>query len=233
MMDVVPEDWSRAIAVVAHPDDMEYGAASAVARWTGQGKWIGYCLVTRGEAGIAGIPPSECGPLRMEEQRASCAAVGVHDVDFLDHGDGLVEHDIALRRDLASAIRSARPDVVLSINHRDSWGGPSWNHADHRNVGRALLDAARDAANEWMFPDAGPAWKGVRFVAFGGSPESTHAVDVAETLDQAIASLECHRAYLDGLDEPTDPHTFLRGNAERAAADTPFELASTFELVYV
>ena len=55
-MKPMPEDWDRAVAVVAHPDDLEYGVASAVARWTGQGKQVSYLLVTRGEAGIAGMP---------------------------------------------------------------------------------------------------------------------------------------------------------------------------------
>jgi len=51
----VEEDWDRALAVVAHPDDLEYGAASAIARWTGQGKTISYLLATRGGAGIEAI----------------------------------------------------------------------------------------------------------------------------------------------------------------------------------
>ena len=46
------EDWQRAVAVVAHPDDLEYGLASAVARWTDQGKDVAYVLATSGEAGI-------------------------------------------------------------------------------------------------------------------------------------------------------------------------------------
>ena len=50
-MKPMPEDWDRAVAVVAHPDDLEYGVASAVARWTRQGKQVSYLLVTRGEAG--------------------------------------------------------------------------------------------------------------------------------------------------------------------------------------
>ncbi|MHB1874807.1 MAG: PIG-L deacetylase family protein, partial [Streptosporangiaceae bacterium] len=50
-MQPMPEDWNRALAVVAHPDDLEYGAAAAIARWTGQGKSVGYLLATRGEAG--------------------------------------------------------------------------------------------------------------------------------------------------------------------------------------
>lgn len=229
----LPEDWEVGLAVVAHPDDLEYGAAAAVARWTDQGKRIVYCLVTKGEAGIAGMAPEVVGKLRMAEQHASCDVVGVTDVRFLDHPDGLVEESVELRRDLAAAIRDVRPEVVLSVNHRDSWGGPSWNHADHRAVGRALLDAARDAGNEWLFADAGAAWSGVRFVAFSGSPQATHAVDVTATIDRGIESLECHRTYLDALAEPTDAEAFLRGNAEAAAADTEFELAATFEVVFV
>ena len=185
-MERMPEDWTRGLAVVAHPDDMEYGAASAVARWTDQGKEIAYVLVTRGEAGIATMPPDEVVPIRAEEQRRSCAAVGVDTLEFLDRPDGLVVADLDLRRDLAAAIRRHRPEAVLSINHRDSWGGPSWNHADHRNVGVALLDAVRDAGNPWLFPDAGPAWDDVRFAAFNGSPQATHAVDVTDHLERGI-----------------------------------------------
>ena len=119
----LPEDWSTALAIVAHPDDMEYGAASAVARWTSAGKDIRYVLVTRGEAGISTMPPEAVGPARQQEQRDSCLAVGVTTVEFLDHRDGLVEAGVELRRDLAAAIRRHRPDVILSINYRDSWGG--------------------------------------------------------------------------------------------------------------
>ena len=154
-LEIFPEDWNRALAVVAHPDDMEYGAAAAVARWTGQGKHIAYVLVSDGEAGISTMPPDEVGPLRRAEQIASCRVVGVDDVEFLGWPDGSIVEGLELRGDLAAAIRRHRPEVVLSINFRDSWGGPSWNHADHRAVGRSLLDAARDAANPWVFTDRG------------------------------------------------------------------------------
>src|SRR5688572_27856565 len=91
------EDWQRALAVVAHPDDMEYGAAAAVARWTGQGKWVGYVLVTDGEAGIESMPPEAVGPLRRDEQIAGCREVGVADVEFLGLPDGLVVEGLELR----------------------------------------------------------------------------------------------------------------------------------------
>src|ERR1700724_4169651 len=90
----IPEDWTRAVAVVAHPDDLEYGVASAIARWTGQGKQVSYLLATKGEAGIAGMPPDQVGPLRVEEERRSAAVVGVSQVRFLDHRDGLGEDGI-------------------------------------------------------------------------------------------------------------------------------------------
>ncbi|HEY4464457.1 MAG TPA: PIG-L deacetylase family protein [Streptosporangiaceae bacterium] len=212
-MKPMPEDWDRAVAVVAHPDDLEYGAASAVARWTGQGKEVAYVLATCGEAGIAGLHPDQTGPLRVEEERRSAAVVGVHEVEFLDHQDGLVEYGVALRRDLAAAFRRLKPEVVITMSFDLTWGeeGPV-NHADHRAVGLAVLDACRDAANEWVFAEAGPAWAGIRD-AYVGSGDPTHFVDVTATIDTGIASLCEHRAYIDGLGGDFDPDEFLRNMA--------------------
>src|ERR1700750_2591557 len=114
-MQPMPEDWERAVAVVAHPDDLEYGAASAIARWTRQGKTVSYLLATRGEAVIAGMAPAEVAPLRVEEERRSAAVVGVSQVEFLDHADGLLEYGIALRRDLAAAVRRIQPQGVIEM----------------------------------------------------------------------------------------------------------------------
>jgi LmbE family N-acetylglucosaminyl deacetylase len=229
-----PDDWQRGLAVVAHPDDMEYGAASAVARWTATGKWVGYVLVTRGEAGIVSMAPEQCAPVRETEQRRSCDAVGVETLEFLDHPDGLVVADLRLRADLATAIRRHRPDIVVSINYRDSWGGASWNHADHRHVGTALLDAVRDAANPWIFPERGEAWDGVRGIAFGGSPSPTHYVDVTGYVERGIESLRCHEVYLANLGgDAADPGAWLRAMAAEAGARVGVEHAVEFELIGV
>src|SRR5262249_56170737 len=85
VMKPMPEDWQRAVAVVAHPDDLEYGAASAVARWTRQGKQVCYLLVTRGEAGIDGMAPADVAPLRQPEERRSPPLLAVTHLEFLDH----------------------------------------------------------------------------------------------------------------------------------------------------
>src|SRR5690606_29463829 len=150
-----PEEFERGLAVVAHPDDLEYGGAAAIARWTAQGRQIAYLLVTRGEAGIDTLAPAECGPLREAEQRAAAAEVGVDVVEFLDHPDGLIEYGVPLRRDIAAAIRRHRPDVVITVNHRETFPGGHYNMVDHRVVGQATLDAVRDAANRWLFPEVG------------------------------------------------------------------------------
>jgi LmbE family N-acetylglucosaminyl deacetylase len=207
----MPENWDRAVAVAAHPDDLEYGTASAVARWTAQGKHVTYLLVTKGEAGMAGLAPERTGPLRMSEERRSAAVVGVTDVEFLDHPDGMVEYGLKLRRDLAAAFRRLRPDVVVTGSFDLTWGedGPV-NHADHRAVGLAVLDACRDAANEWVFPDAGPACPAIAAMYVVADSEPTHYVDVTQTIDLGIASLREHRAYLDALGGDFDPDEFLR-----------------------
>ena len=237
-LEPVPEDWTRALAVAAHPDDLEYGTASAVAHWTGQGKAVTYLLVTDGEAGIDAMSPHEAAPLRRDEEIRSAAEVGVSEVEFLGLPDGLIEADHALRRQLAAAIRRHRPEVLISINFREDFGGPGWNHVDHRNVGIALLDAARDAGNRWLFTDLADAgldpWPGVRFCAFGGSPRARHGVDITDSIDAGIASLEQHRVYLDALPDGTtgkQVEPFLRGMAAATGPRLGVELATAFEII--
>ncbi|MEQ3550446.1 PIG-L family deacetylase [Pseudonocardia nematodicida] len=230
----LPEDFDRALVVVAHPDDMEYGGAGAVARWTAQGREVSYLLVTRGEAGIDTLRPDECARVREDEQRAACAAVGVTRCEFLDHPDGLVEYSLALRRDIAAAIRRHRPQLVVTGNHRGYWDvlGEYPDQADHVAVGRAVIDAVRDAANRWIFPGAGgERWDGVRGIAAAASPYARHAVDISDHLDAAVASLAAHARYLEALSGPmSDPDTFLRDEARKAAERLPgASAATTFE----
>src|SRR3954453_5493997 len=116
----VDESFSTALAIVAHPDDLEYGTAAAVARWTGQGKRVVYCLATSGEAGIDGVALEQCGPLREQEERDGAALGGVDTVEFMGHPDGLLEYALPLRRDVARAVRRHRPDVVIPGNYHDS-----------------------------------------------------------------------------------------------------------------
>lgn len=232
------EDWQRALCIAAHPDDLEYGAASAVAKWTTQAKDVTYLLATRGEAGIDRMAPDTAALLREQEERDGAREVGVSVVEFLDYRDGVVEYGLPLRRDIARAIRRHRPDVVVGCAFTMRGAGRVTNQADHRAVGLAALDAARDAGNRWIFPEliaeGHEPWPDVRFVAFAGAPEPTHAVDVTGFVDRGVASLSAHTAYIEGLgDAAFDPAEFLlevaaahgrRINADHAVTLDVYEL---------
>ena len=223
----IPEDWSRALAIAAHPDDLEYGAASAIARWTSQGKEVSYLMVTSGEAGIDSMHPDETGRLRVQEEINSARVVGVDSVEFLDHPDGVIEYGLPLRRDLARVIRKVKPDVLVTINHELTFGSGRLNMADHRAVGLAVFDAARDADNRWIFPElleeGHEPWHGVKTVYIAAAPNITHYVDVTDFIDKGVDSLKEHRVYIDNLSQSFDPEEFLTWGAaaigERAGCD--------------
>ena len=231
----VTEDWQRALCVVAHPDDMEFGAAAAVARWTGQGKHVVYCMVTSGEAGIDGMHPDECKRIREDEQVESAAIVGVDEVDFLGFPDGVLEYGVDLRRAITAVVRRHRPEIVITNNFRDSWGGEALNQADHIATGKATLDAVRDAANRWVFTeqveDGLAKWDGVKQVWAAASPESRHGADITDTFDAGVASLKAHKAYIDGLGwEHFDPAEFLEGMSRASGSRLGVALGAPFEV---
>jgi LmbE family N-acetylglucosaminyl deacetylase len=236
LLPALPEDWERCLAVAAHPDDIEYGTASAVARWTAQGKQVTYLLATRGEAGIDGMHPAKVGPLREVEERAGAREVGVDVVEFLDHRDGVIEGGLPLRRDIARAIRQHRPEVVVSVAFSVRMVGGFTNQADHRVVGLAALDAARDAGNRWVFPELADEglepWGGVRYVCFNGAERPTHGVDITGVpLQRGIASLAAHAEYTKGLGAAGfEPGPFLTWMATTSGQALGVEAAVLFDV---
>ena len=235
----VPEDWQKALAIVAHPDDLEYGGASAVAKWTAQGKEVIYLMVSRGEAGIDGMYPSVVGPLRSQEEIYAAAVVGVEVVEFLDYPDGIIEYGLPLRRDLSRAIRRHRPEVLVTINYGLKFSSGHLNMADHRHVGLAVLDVARDAGNRWIFPELVKEglepWNGVRFVAvLGAGAEAGHGIDVTGFLENGLDSLRQHRAYLDNLETSAEEtYRFLTSYAEESGRAMGCEHGLLVELVLI
>ena len=234
-LEALPEDWTRALAVVAHPDDMEFGSAAAVARWTGQGKEVVYCMVTSGEAGIDGMHPEECRTTREAEEIESARIVGVSTVEFLRQPDGILEYGVPLRREITAVIRKHRPEIVITGNFQDRFGMGMLNQADHIATGRAVLDAVRDAGNRWVFPeqlvDGLEPWGGVRQVWEGASPQAAHGVDTTDTFDAGVASLAAHAAYIDGLGwENWDPREFLEGFGRQIGQRMGVAFAAAFEV---
>lgn len=211
LLPVPDAEWNRVLAVVAHPDDMEYGASAAVAAWTDRGVEVAYLLLTAGEAGMAEAP-EVIAPLRAAEQRAACGCVGVEQLTILDHPDGMLEATLAVRRDIAREIRRFRPDAVVTANFAlEAYGG--LNMADHRAAGISVVDATRDADNPWVFrelADEGLAPWHTHALLVVGDDRPTHALAVDRAaVDASVSSLRSHAAYLDHVTGHPDPGVFI------------------------
>ena len=212
---------SRILSITAHPDDVDFGAAGTIARWTDAGLEVTYCVVTDGDAGgyDENFPRAEVPAMRRAEQVAAAKCVGVHDVRFLGYPDGRVEATLALRQDLARVIRQVRPDRVVCPSPERNYARTGASHPDHRAVGSAALDAVYpDARNPYAFPelrdDEGLAPWTVREVWVSGSPLPNHVVDVTDTFGRKIAALRAHESQTGQMD---DLEERLRTRLARAA----------------
>jgi LmbE family N-acetylglucosaminyl deacetylase len=212
---------SRILVIAAHPDDVDFGAAGTVARWTDAGIDVSYCIVTNGDAGGSdrSVPRDEMAVLRQAEQTAAAKQVGVHDIHFLGYPDGRVEATLALRKDLARVIRLLRPDRVLCQSPDRSYVRMGVSHPDHRAVGSSALDAVYpDSRNPFAFPDLLQDEKlepwTVREVWISGSPAPTHYEDITDTFGRKIAAL---RSHVSQIKDPDGLEQMLRGWLGRAA----------------
>ena len=192
------EHVERALCVLAHPDDVDFGSGGTVAKMTAAGTEVTYCIVTDGDAGGFDETPREQMPaLRRAEQQAAAAEVGVSDVRFLGYPDGRLELTLDLRRDISRVIRQVRPQRILTSSPERWWERVAASHPDHMTVGEATLRAVYpDARNPFAFPElleeeGLEAWT-VSEVWLGASPRADHAVDVTETAAQKFAALKCH-----------------------------------------
>lgn len=191
MENVFPQDWKHAVVFVAHPDDPEYGMAAAISKWTREGRTVEYVLGTSGEAGIQGMSPEECGPLREEEQRRAAHHVGVDVVDFLGFPDSKLENNQELRAALLKEIESRKPELLLTLFTGERFSPEVPNQSDHIEFGNAAHQAIEQATHK-------PRW------VFESGPGATHFVDVdAEDVELAVDSLAEHKVYLEVLDPET------------------------------
>jgi LmbE family N-acetylglucosaminyl deacetylase len=212
---------ARVLSITAHPDDVDFGAAGTIARWTEAGIEVVYCVVTDGDAGgfDEDFPRAEMPALRRAEQVAAAKCVGVHDVRFLGYPDGRVEATLQLRRDLARVIRQVRPDRVMCPSPERNYARAGISHPDHRAVGSAALDAVYpDARNPFAFPElredeALAAWT-VREVWIAGGQAPNHYVDVTETFPRKVAALRAHESQTGHRDDLSE---LLRTRLARTA----------------
>ena len=204
----MPDDEiERILVVVAHPDDVDFGAAGSIARWTDAGIEVAYCIVTDGEAGGRhdGIEPLELGELRRVEQTAAAKTVGVTDLTFLGYPDGRLLSSLDLRRDITRVIRRARPQRVLCPSPERDYQRIFASHPDHLACGDAALSAVYpDARNRFAYPellDEGcEPWE-VEEVYLMAAAEPTVFVDITDTVARKIAALRSHASQMADPDD--------------------------------
>ena len=195
-----PDSIERALVVMAHPDDVDFGAAGTVARLTDAGVDVTYCIVTDGQAGGFDLAMSRTDivTVRRAEQTEAAKHVGVTDLVFLGQPDGQVVVSLELRREIAKVIRQVRPTVVITQSPSINLDRVYAAHPDHRATGEAALDAVYpDARNPFAFPellaDGLDPWK-VAEVWVSGDPEPRDAVDITDQLDRKMQALLAHRS---------------------------------------
>lgn len=188
----------RVLVIVAHPDDVDFGAAGSVATWTDAGIEVTYCIVTDGDAGgfDASVSRAEMAEIRRAEQTEAAKHVGVSDLIFLGYADGRVESTLELRRDLARVIRRVRPQRVVTQSPDRRYDRIYASHPDHLAAGNAALCAVYpDARNQFAHPELlEEGWEpwAVDEVWLMAAPETDRFVDITDVMDRKLDALKSH-----------------------------------------
>jgi len=187
------------LVVAAHPDDIEFGLAGSVARWTSEGHHVVYCLVTDGAAGT-NQPDADLralAELRRQEQLAAAQVVGVHEVRFLGYADGTLQPTLELRRELTRLIRELRPFRVVCQDPTTVFFSNNYiNHPDHRAAGEATIYAVFPSAETRpIFPELlsegyEPHHVSELYLDLTLAPDTY--VDISDSIERKLAALRCH-----------------------------------------
>lgn len=199
----------RILVVLAHPDDPEFFCGGSIARWAAEGSDIHYCLLTRGDKGSddVGADAAALARTREAEQRAAAEALGVCEVRFLDHPDGYVVPDLAMRKEVVRVIRQIQPDTLVTCDPTNFFPNDQYiNHPDHRAAGQVALDAVFPAAGSGMFfpelaRDEGLLPHKVKQVYVSMAEHPNTAIDVTAYIDRKVAALRRHASQVGDPDK--------------------------------
>jgi LmbE family N-acetylglucosaminyl deacetylase len=227
----IPES---AMAIVAHPDDIEFSCAGTLARWAKAGTRISFVLCTSGDVGIAepGMTRARAAEIREAEERAAAALLGAEEVVFLREPDGMLQATLELRKRLVREIRRFKPEVVISGDPTIVWAGNDYiNHPDHRAAALAAIDATFPAAGqpnlfEELEQEGITAYKPRKVYVTSWDTADLY-VNIEETIDLKIASLRAHISQMKGW----DPEPEIKSWAEERAKGKEMAYAEGFRVV--
>ena len=225
---------ARAMVIVAHPDDIEFGCAGTIARWVQAGAEVCYVLCTSGDVGIAKpeLTRAQVTEIREAEQLAAAEALGVKDVVFLREPDGTLVNTIELRKRLVREIRRFRPEVVVCLDPTAFFVSDTYiNHPAHRAAGTAAVDAVFPAAGQpHVFEELeqeGLTAHKVRKLYIDGWGGGDTFVNTTATIDLKIAALRKHASQMGEW----DPEPMLREWSRATAKGKEMEYAESFRVI--
>ncbi len=224
----------RALVIAAHPDDPEYGCAGTVARWAADGVDFTYLLLTSGDKGSKdpSVRPGRLAARREKEQAEAAAKLGVRDLIFLRHPDGMLENTMALRRELAGVIRRKRPHAVFTI---DPWRHYQ-THPDHRAAGLAALDAVYAAKEVNLFAEqlvhGVEPWR-VKEVYLFWTDAPDYWEDISGSINRRIAALLRHSSQVGRDSKGHDAWTRNLSRETAQKAGLAYEYAEAFKLLKI
>ncbi len=227
----VPES---AMAIMAHPDDIEFMCAGTLARWAKGGCRLVYVLLTSGDAGIAdpAITRAHAAEIRESEAREAARVLGAKEVVFLHEPDGLLVPTLGVRKKLVREIRKYRPEAVVCGDPPGVWVGDDYiNHPDHRAAAQAAVDAVYPAAGqphvyeELSLEELRPH-KPRKLFATGRHQDGLF-VPIDDTIDVKLAALRQHKSQLNGF----DPEPMIRKWAADLAKGKGMKYAEAFHVV--
>jgi len=207
-MPLPDQEVERVLVIAAHPDDIDFGAAGTVATFVDAGLAVTYLVCTQGDQGGFDDTPREQMPaIRMAEQRAAAAAVGVSDVRFLQgYRDGWLEPTFELQRDIVRVIRGVRPRRLLIPSPERNWERIHASHPDHLATGEACIRAVYPAARnphawpELVAEEGLQPWT-VNEVWLMAHHTNSHHVDITDTFARKVAALHAHTSQTGHMDE--------------------------------
>ena len=186
---------ASALAIAAHPDDVEFGAGGTLAKWAAHGCVVHHLVCTDGSKGSwdASDDTAALIAVRQDEQRAAAKALGATgDVVFLGHTDGELQSGLVEREQVARVIRELQPEVVLG---HDPWRRYRL-HPDHRHAGQLAVEGIVAARDPHFHPMQGVAHWRPSTLLLWEADEVDHVEDVTPYVDAKLAALLEHRTQL-------------------------------------
>jgi LmbE family N-acetylglucosaminyl deacetylase len=227
----------RALAIGAHPDDIDFGCGGTLAKWSAAGCAVTELVLTDGSKGSwdPSVDRATLIAVRQDEQRAAAAALGSGEVLFLDHVDGELASGLAERAEVCRVIREVRPDVVLG---HDPWKRYRL-HPDHRHAGYLAVEGIVAARDPHFFPDQGIAPHRPVCLLLWEADEVDHVEDIEAFVGAKLTALLAHRSQWEstmGIDadraaEEQAFETRIRSRAAEAGAGAGLPLAEAFKRI--